>query len=221
MPVPTKIKKNIGVSGPANVKVLRDSVRVTYADGGIYEVEKEGFGDRPSGNYNVTLTQDGSKILFLQPPGGITALVKFDGFGNRKYATEEKKDAGIPEAYIKRGGPRKGKNRSTWIAQDELTFSNRLTIVDDSPYKGLSIPYSLPYAFELYPGTQIAMIATSDAKLGRIQEFFRVAGFDLNQQDNSIPMSDNVLPWLENRLFKSNKIFSVTLNKDGYVSAVT
>ena len=206
MPVPTKIKKNIGVQGVADVRVLQKALRIVFADGDQYEVEK-GDWDRPSGKYNVTLSTMGDKILFVSPPPSSTCLVRFVGFGNRQNE--------IPEPYIKRGGPRKGKNGSSWFAPDELTFSAKLEVVDKSPYNGLSIPYSLPYAFEQYPGTNTTMITAAQTRLIRIEEFLRITGLDLATED--IPFSDNVLPWLERRLTQTPKIFSVSLNDKGFI----
>lgn len=203
----TKIKKNIGVSGVAQVKILKDAVRVIYPDGDQYDVPKNNLPDGlASGNYSVTMSATGDKIVFLAPPPLTTNLVRFKEFSNR--------DNGVPEPKIKRGGPRKGKNGAQWIAPDELVFIPMLEIVEGQ-YKGLTIPYSLNYGFEPDPGTPYTLINASAGRLAQIEEFFRAAGFDLAKEE--IPFSDNILPWLENRLNKAHRIFSVSLNKDGYV----
>jgi hypothetical protein len=211
MPVPTKIKKNIGTGGVADVRVLKDSLRVIFQDGDQYQVEKGDWGDRPSGLYQVTLAKGNAKIQWLQPAPKSTLLVRFNEFGGRQN--------GVPEPYIKRGGERKSPHGGTYWADDELSFTAKLEVVDRGANQGLEVPYSLNYAFEQYPGSQVAMINTTAKKLQRIEEFLRLSGFDISKED--IPFSVNVLPWLEKKLQVSRKIFSITLNDKGYVDTLT
>lgn len=207
----TKVKKSVGTSGVADVRVLKDGLRVIFKDGDIYQVEKGNWGDRPSGVYSVTLSQTNDKILWVSPPPGITTLVAFGGFGHRQND--------IPEAWIKRGGPRKSPNGGTYYAQDELSFTVMLVVKDKGPYNGLEIPYVLPYGFENEPGTQMTLINAKQKALQRLEELFRAVGFNIQQED--IPFSVNVLPWLEKKFLSLGKIFSVTLNDKGYVERVT
>jgi hypothetical protein len=216
MAITTKIKKSVGPSGLAEVRTLKNGVRVIFEDGDHYEVSSEGW-DHPTGKYMITLSQERDRILFASPPGG-SYLVKFREFGNRQGKSET--DNGIPEAYIKRGGQRTGKNGATWFAKDELSVSCKLEVVDPtSPYKGLNIVYTFPYSFENMPGTPFTMITASASRLVRIEEFLRIAGLDMLNDD--MPFSTNVLPWLEKRLQDAHKIFSVTLNEAGFVHSLT
>lgn len=216
MSIATKVKKSVGVSGLAEVRVLKNGARVIFEDGDTYEVSSEGW-THPTGKYMVTLSQTNDKILFASPPTG-TYLVKFREFGNRQNKSED--NNGIPEAFIRRGGPRKGKGGQQWFAPDELTVSCKLEVVDPkSPYCGLNIVYSFPYAFENQPGTPFTWITASQSRLVRIEEFLRIAGLDMLNEN--MPYSENVLPWLESRLQDAHKIFSVNLNEKGFVQSLT
>jgi hypothetical protein len=214
--ITTKVKKSIGKSGFAEVRVLKNGLRAIFDDGDTYELSSEGW-DHPTGKYMITLTQSHDRILFAAPPMG-TYLVTFREFGNRQNKTEG--DSGMPEPFIRRGGLRKGKGGQQWMAPDELTVSCKLEVVDPhSPYKGLNIIYSFPYAFEVLPGTPFTQITASQSRLVRIEEFLRIAGLDMLNDD--MPYSTNVLPWLESRLQEAHKIFSVNLNDKGFVQSLT
>lgn len=216
MAIQTKVKKSVGTSGLAEVRVLKNGLRVIFADGDTYEVSSEGW-EHPTGKYQITLSEGNDKILFASPPVG-TYLVRFREFGNRQNKSEG--NNGMPEPYIKRGGMREGKNGNRWFAPDELSVSAKLEVVDPhSPSKGLNIIYSFPYAFEMQPGTPFTMITAKAGRLVKIEEFLRIAGLDFLNDD--IPYSTNILPWLENRLQSAHKVFSVTLNEKGFVQTLT
>jgi hypothetical protein len=219
MAIQTKVKKSVGTSGLAEVRVLKNGLRVIFADGDTYEVSSEGW-NYPTGKYQITLSEGNDKILFASPPAG-TYLVRFREFGNRQNKSDG--NTGMAEPYIKRGGMRDGKNGNKWFAPDELSVSCKLEVVDpsgpSSAYKGLNIIYSFPYAFDVQPGTQFTMITAKASRLVKIEEFLRIAGLDFLNDD--IPYSTNVLPWLEHRLQSARKRFSVTLNEKGFVQTLT
>ena len=210
MPVMMKTKKNIGTSGLAEVRPLKDGLRIIFEDGDQYQVSNEGW-ERPAGKYNITLDQSNNKILWASPPPKSVCLVKFAEFGHRVNE--------VPEPNLKRGGVRKGKNGGTYVAPDELQTVAMLEIVDESAYEGMRVPYTFPYAFERYQSTMNTQITASAGRLARIEEFFRVTGFDLTTED--IPFSDNVLPWLEERLQDADKVFSISFNDKGYIESLT
>jgi hypothetical protein len=214
--IQTKVKNNNGPKGLAEVRVMNKGLRVIL-NGENYEVSSEGW-DRPTGRYNVTLNQTLDRILFASPPGG-TYIVKFKEFGGRQGKTET--DRGIPESYIKRGGVRKMKDGRQWMAPDELTVAVQLEVIDPepSPYRGLNIFYSFPYAFEKDERSSSTVITAKASRLVRIEEFLRIAGLDFITDD--IPFSTNVLPWLEKRLQDADRIFTVTLNPEGFVQTLT
>lgn len=211
MPVQSKVKKNVGVQGVADVRILKDALRINFADGDSYQIEK-GDWKYPAGKYNITLTSQGDKVLFVSPPPLTTHLVRFEHFGNRGQND-------IPSPYIQRGGPRQSKSGGSYYAPDELKASARLVVVGTSPYEGLGIVYTFPYSFEPQPGTPFTLISATASRLAKIEEFLRVAGLDLLKDD--IPFSDNVLPWLESKFQSAGKIFQVALNDKGFVQTLT
>lgn len=213
----TVIKRNIGKQGEAEVRVLKDNLRVVFPDGDAYVVSKEGW-TLPQGRYSITLNKMGDAIKYVSPPPSRTELVRFAEFANRVGKTD--KEPGVPEPSIKRGGPRQGVSKSgkpyNYYQEDELAVTARLEIIGDSPYAGLDIIYQFPYAFENVPGTQLTQLTLTQARLVRLEEFFRLLGFDVAAEE--IPWSSNVLPFLEERFKKEGKVFQVTTNDKGFVS---
>jgi hypothetical protein len=207
----TQVKKNIGATGLANVRVLNDSLRVVFPDGDTYQTSKEGW-THPNGEYNVTLDPLGSRVLFVSPPPLTTHLVRFRGFGNRGQSN-------IPEPKIQRGGQRQSKHGGTYLAPDELKAFVDLEVVGEGPYVGMKIFYSFSYAFEPDPGTQNTLISASQSKLVAIEEFLRINGFDILKDD--IPFSSNVLPWLEKKFLAAAKVYQVSLSDKGFVKQIT
>lgn len=215
MPLPSVVRKNTGVSGLAEVRVLEKLLRVIFlADKDTYEVNKNGW-DRPTGIYNITLSKGNDEIKFVSPPGGGDPfLVKFLEFGNRIGKTET--TPGVPDIKMKPGGMRPSKNGGSYYQPDEPVASAKLIVVGKGPYKGLSVPYELPYVFAQYPGTMIAMTNGSAGQNKKWEDFLRAAGFDFTNDE--IPWSTNVLPSLEVLLQSRDKVFTMRLNEKGYVA---
>ena len=208
MPVYSKIKSNTGTRGLAEVRVLKNSLRVIFEDGDQYEVSNEGW-EYPTGTYSITLSKGNDKVLYVNPPPGVSLLVKFKEFGNRTN--------GVPEPKIKRGGTFPGKNGGSFHVPDHMVFTSQLEIVEpDSIYKGLTVPYQLDYAFERYQATTNTMIVATQSRLVKIEDFLRIAGFD--PLENDIPWSDNILVFLEEQFQKAGKVFQVKLNEKGFIS---
>lgn len=215
MPLPTAVKSNTGVRGLAEVRVLKDTVRVIFkADHDTYEVHKDGW-DRDSGLYNITLNRENDKIKYSSPPGRPEPyLVRFFEFGNRIGRTED--DPGVPEAKVRPGRQMPGRSGGFYFVPDMLEASAKLTVVEKGLYEGMTIPYSLPYVFEQYAGQTITMLRGTASQNRRIEDFLRAAGFDL--MNDEIPWSSNVLPYLEFKLQQAGAVFSVLLNENGFVA---
>lgn len=211
----TKIKKNTGVRGLAEVRVLQDSLRVIFkADGDTYQVNP-GDWTRPSGVYNVTLSKTNDEIKFVSPPGRDEPfLTKFLEFGNRIGRSET--NPGVAEPKIKPGEMKTWPDGGSSYVPDMLVLSAKLVIVEKGPYKGLTIPYEVPYVFELYPGSTLAMLQGTKGQNKKVEDFLRVGGLDLLSLD--IPFSSNVAPFLEAALQAADKVFSTQLNEKGFVA---
>lgn len=212
----SKAKKNTGVSGLADVRVLANSLRVHFkADDDEYQTSLEGW-DREAGLYNVTLEKSNDKVKWVSPPGRPQAyLVKFQEFGNRQN--------GIPEPKKQEGGPRQGVRKDgtpySYYQPDSWKAIAKLEVMEQGIYKGLIISHRVPYVFVLDPATNESMIEGTNAERKQTEEFLVINGFDLAQ--DSIPAATNVLPWLEARIQAAGKLFLVTLNEKGFVDALS
>lgn len=89
--IKSRQKKNTGVAGLADVRVLANSIRVLFkADGDQYDLQKGENGPAASGLYNITLEKTNDKIKWVSPPGRSQPyLVRFVEFGNRKNSLPE------------------------------------------------------------------------------------------------------------------------------------
>lgn len=203
-------KSSFGPNGLAEVRLLKDKVKVIFEDGDIYELPKDGFPeDRKAGNYILGLDKDRTKVMFLKPVGGATYYAKFQEF--KRDGTD------IPNPYIQRGGPRKSKDGGTWIADDEMRFKAILTVLDPGgQYDGLNLTATVPYVFEQKPGTTLVEAVGKKGQLERVEKFLRVTGFDF--VNDTLQYSPNILPALERLLQEKGAIFSVTLNDKGFIS---
>lgn len=210
MPVIATIKKSFGESGYADVRIGKTSVKVMFDSGGYEVAHDQWEKGRPAGQYNITMSKDGTKISGVRPIAG-TYIMQFEQMGNRI--------GEYPEPKIQRGGPRQSKDGTKkWFQPDSLVFSTVLTIQSEDRFKGLKVYNSVPYIFSGVPGTNITKLeANSKNELERVEVFLRVAGFDL--ATNDIPYSPNVLPWMENKLQELGRSFLGTVSEAGFVTS--
>lgn len=214
MAIPGKNKSNSGMRGEAEVRVLADNLKVIFkADGDFYLVSKNGW-DRPSGLYNVTLSKANDEIKFASPPGrpDNPYIVKFVEFSNRTGRSDD--NSGVPEPKIKLGGYRQGRN-GTYYAPDSLVAVAKFVVVEAGAYKGLSIPYELPYIFTQYQGTMLTQLEGTAGERQKIETFLTVLGIDM--VNDEIPWAGNVLPFLEAKLQAADRFATLRLNERGYV----
>jgi len=211
MPLGFAQKKQFGPQGMADVKVNAKTVRVMFKDtGDVYEIELDKWPKgRPSGEYRLTMSKPGDKVIGLNPVPG-TYLVTFKEFGNRT--------DGIPQPKIQRGGVRQGKN-GKYIAPDKMVFHANLEVQSEDRFDGLTILSIQAYGFEPLGGTPFATVNIEGKRdLERIELFMRLAGYDFNKD---IPYAPNVLPWLEEELKRARKTFMVTTNEDGFIDSMS
>ena len=213
MPVTTSIKKNIGESGYADVRPSKKGVRIMFDSGLGFDLEADQWEDgRQSGQYNITLDANNSKIVGVRPIAG-TYILDFVGLGNRINE--------LPEPKTQRGGPRQSKDgKKKWFQADSLAFVTVLSVLSEGKYQGLKIYHNVPYIFSPVPGsTGTQLQASGKNELERVETFLRAAGFDLVDQD--IPFSGNVLPWLEQTLLGIHKPFMGVLAETGFLNSLS
>lgn len=206
------IKSNIGQSGYADVRLGKTSVRVTFKDGNVYELAADSWNAAyPSGQYNVTLDKNGTKIIVVRPIAG-TYVMEFVEIGNRINE--------IPEPKIAKGGPRQSKDgKKKWFQEDRLVWTAKVEVLEGK-YAGLNGSITnLAYGFTPIPNSPFSQIQGSKGELEKLEEFFRVNGFDVTGVD--IPYSTNVLPWLEKKLGEVKRPFLGTFNEAGFINELS
>lgn len=210
MPVPMNLKNNFGESGYADVRLGKASVRVMFQSGTGYEVGLDQWdAARPNGQYNLTMSKDGTKILSIRPTAG-TLILQFLEIGNRINE--------VPEPKIQKGGPRQSKDgKKKWFQPDSLVWSAKVEVLSPGKFKGLTGTVTLPYIFSPIPNSPYTQLSGSKNELERIEVFFRVNGFDLTSVD--IPFSTNVLPWLEKKFVEVRHPFLGTFDEKGFINS--
>lgn len=208
----SKIKKNTGVAGMADVRVLKHSLQVHFLEeDDVYDVALEGW-EREGGRYNIVLEKTNDKVKYISPPARAEPYyVKFAGFGNRQND--------IPEPKKKPGGMFPNRDGSgMFYRPDAWVASVKQEVLEAGLYQGLIIPFDFPYIFAHDPVSGAAMLEGRPAEIRRVEEYLRVTGFDFSAED--IPFQTNILPWLEVRLLAADKIYTNMLNEKGYVESV-
>lgn len=212
MPVAATIKKNVGESGYADVRIGKNIVRIMFKSGVGYELEPDQWEKgRPAGEYNITMTLKGDKIMGVRPTAG-TYIMEFKSFGN---LVNE-----IPEPKVQLGGPRQSSDgKKKWYQPDSLAAVTLLEVQSEGRFQGLVVYNNIPYIFSPVQGTNSTKLeARSQKELERVESFLRVSGFDLATED--IPFSVNVLPWLQRRLNEVKRPFLGTIGETGFITSV-
>lgn len=220
MALQTRQKSNLGPNGLAEIRLLKEKVKVIFAeDGDIYELpleswtDNEFYGDKPAGNYIVGLNKERTDFYFVKPPGDSTWYVRFKEF--------VRKGSDTPTPYIQKGGKTiTTKDGGSFVTQDEMRAAYYLEILDpDGKYDGMSLWGNIPYIFEQATGTTHCELVGKKRQLELTERFLRVTGFDF--VNDSIQYSPNVLPQLERMLQEKGAIFSVKTNEKGFVQEMS
>lgn len=204
-------KSGYGPNGLAEVRLLKEKVKVIFEDGDIYELPLDSWPEgRPAGNYTVGLNKDRTDISFVKPPGGKTWYARFKEF--------KRDGSDIPVPYVEHGGKvMTNKDGGKWVTEDEMRAKYVFSILDPGGmYDDLTLTGNIPYIFEEKVGTSTAELVGKKGQLGRLEKFLRVTGFDF--VNDTIQYSPNVLPQLERMLQEKGAIFSVTTNEKGFIA---
>lgn len=209
MAIPTEKRGGTGKKGMAEVRVKEDMdmlvIKFDDSDDLIkveYDPTKVGYVS--NGRYRVSMSASGDKIFGMTPEKG-TYIVRYDGM--------VAKEGQVPSPFVVKGGERKRKDGGTFKAEDYLAFTVLLRIVSKEN-KGVHLPVQLTYSFEQYKDTGETLILLGRVAYERTAQFLEYAGIDFNT--DTIPYSENILPWIDETLQKRNVKFQVSL-KDGYV----
>ncbi len=183
--------------GRAVVKVSEDGGRfqVVFEDGTKFVVNKADCPDvMQKGNWFVDMNSEGG-VMNLRPYG-VICKAKFSRF------VADETNIPAPKLY----NP-KNPNYSSYLA-----FTSLLNLGGD--YKGMVQPHFTAYKFGEYEGT--AVILGSGAWADKLQATLEAYGV----MDQDIPFEDNLLPTLQKMILVEDRVFSLTLNKDGFVDSI-
>jgi hypothetical protein len=164
-----------------------------------------------NGTYAVSMSESGDKLWSIRPAVGLYR-VRFTGIAG--------KEGEPPTPKLVQGGPRTGKDGKHWVALDKYQFTLLFEIVTGK-CKGMAITYTLDYLFKRYMETDEVYVpdrggAGSASK--KLIEVMSLLGFDWT--NDSIPWSENILPWLEAWLLKKPKRNLVVILKDGWIDSI-
>lgn len=196
-----------GSSGLAEVTVTSNKIRVVFVDGGqVIDVLKEDAPDYiVSGRQQVTLSPDNNKIYNARPCGG-SHMAEFIGFASS--------DANppTPRRVDARSGISKAGKKYNIDAHLEFTVLFRIT---RGTWKGYQIANNLFYCFLPYDG-DITQISGAGSK--KVEEVLEALGIDYTT--DSIPFSENILPYLEKLLLSKKQPLIISLTADGWIDTV-
>lgn len=212
MSIPTEVRGGTYMRGLAEVRVIDDAeLRIKFDEiEGVYTVPYDmgTVGMVENGIYRVSLSSDGSQLFGIVPAKG-TYVVRYGGMVSS--------NGELPAPKEIKGGPRKTKDgKKTWTAPDYLAFTVLLRVLSAN-CKKMTIPYQLHYTFERYRDTDETVIPLGTKNFERTATFLQLAGLDFSK--DSIPFSDNVLPFLDKLFHERNTRFNIVM-KNGYVDEV-
>jgi len=211
MPIP-KIRPKAGLrKGPAKFTLNGRIATVTFLDaqGQPYSfdlddpnLEHADVSSFPEGAVFATVSGDGSRLYSIRPLTG-SFVVKFERFA-------------APEGEL----PAPKHYEQTFTADDGTTRRSSyegftaLLRITAGPWAGAILPSFLRYGFVDAGDGVTTGLKSRGRHAERLAAFLEYAGLDL--QSDTIPYSENVLPWLEKTLQERNHDFMVVVD-NGYV----
>jgi len=215
MPIPKiqpKAKSKVGLrKGPAKFTLNGRIATIAFLDAPNQpysfdlddpNANHENVSSYPEGAVFATVATDGSRLYSIRPLTG-SFVVKFDRF----FAPAGELPA--PRHY-----------ESTFTADDGTTKLNTyeaftaLLRITAGPWAGAILPSFLRYGFVDAGDGVTTGLKSRGRHAERLAAFLEYAGLDL--QSDTIPYSENVLPWLEKTLQERNHDFMVVVD-NGYV----
>jgi len=209
MPVPQIRTYKKGPRGEALLKKLSKKIVVTLAKTGeVFEFPKDDEDVRclipKGGQVFVTLSSDKNTLMGVRPLKG-AFYVKIKSFA----ASKDKEPT--PRHYE---GIGRKKDGETYPYSYE-GFTVILEIVKGD-WKKSTIPSFLRYKFVDAGDGESAGISGTGKHTEILFNFLELAGIDM--VIDTIPLSENVLPWLEQTLLARNSVFQAIV-AEGYITA--
>jgi hypothetical protein len=213
MPVPTVRQNFRGPKGAADYVRGEDVVEITFKKSGdtfAFPRDEENIwcldevDSIDSGEVFAQVTRDGKRLQNIRPLVG-TFWVQLDGFA---------KGEGQPPAPKSYEGMARRDDGTSFKYSFE-GFTALLKVVRGN-WEGVIIPTMLRYNFTDAGDGESTGIKGTGKYSQQLSQFLEFGGIDFDT--DTIPLSENVLPWIEKTLTDRSKTFMVVVN-DGYVSA--
>ena len=208
--MPITVEKDYGPRGVAQIVSTEKKIAVAFVDGKNYSLLMEDqtpamkaiLEDR-EGKYMISLDRDLLRVESIAPIGGLSKA-KFLKFPAKKDMP--------PAPRLKPAVQYKDK-----VIPEHLEFTC-LYELTSSKYRGMTGLYFLNYCFRPseYEGTQISILSGVGAR--KVEEWLQLHGF--NFATDSIPWSDNVLPWLEKEIIARDAVIQVEFADKGYIKEI-
>lgn len=211
MPIPTETRGGTYIRGLADVRIRDDAELLIKMDedGRIFTIPYvvSELGTIAEGRYRVSIGSDGSKLFGIVPEKG-TYIVRYNGMVAQ--------EGSLPVPKLIEARVCKKKAGGTWTAPAKLVFTVLLRVLSVS-HKRLTIPLPLDYSFEQYKDSNETLIPLGSKSLEKTAKFVEMAGLDFTK--DTIPWSENVLPFLDELFRDRNTKFQIVLEK-GYVESI-
>ena len=205
----TRMKANVNVAGDiAKLAVLEGEY-----SGRTFSIFKEDFPaymvNAPTGDYFLRMNADITQMYSATPAIVQSYFMVLDSFQHQ--------DDAPPTPWVDKGGKTiTMKDGKTFVTKDRLMFTVNLRIVA-AEYTGFLISHLVPYAFQVDEGSEETMIAGTGRN--KCEEFLGLVGLDF--LNDTIPFSDNVLPFLEPLLVGRKVVLIAEVNDKGYIASIT
>lgn len=212
MPIPEIRVFNKGPRGAANLAIFPDKVEVTFdRDGSMHSFSRSdadalGFDPSivPEGRVHATVSGDKKKLWGVRPMEG-SFFAKVDSFAHSEDTLP------TPKRYE---GIGRKKNGETFPYNYEAF--DVLVRIQNGDWTDTIIPSQLRYLFTDAGDGESAGIRTGGKHAQVLANFLENAGLDFDV--DTIPLSDNVLPWLEAELTSRDEQFMIIVD-NGYIQS--
>lgn len=217
MPIPIRTTSNRGPSGVAQVRVMSRLVKVQFKDGDLYEFPKEDCPDELLNapfakksdpvELSVSISQDGGTIFNARPAAG-SHIVKFSRF------TAARDQSPTPKLVERQVKQRRSDGRS-FVIEEHFEYFALLGIAAGK-FEGMELLYSMWYLWVDDDG--IALLEGANKRIQENMDLLRYGGVDVNE--DTIPYSDNIIPYLETLLKGLDTPFLANLNGRGWIDSI-
>jgi hypothetical protein len=204
-----EIKKR-GTSGKAEVRVLKDSVRVVFEDGFSPEFSKDDVLCPliPGRGLFVQLAKGDLKVQAIRPWAG-SFIFRLADFAHKEGTEPTFRQEEARTVTWNDGGTMK-----TFPVDARLAWTSILEIVDDKEFEGVSFPFTVPYTVDRDNISGNVIVAGDPGNAKKMRDFMEKFGYDFDI--DAIPFSANILPMLLDLLLDRGELVSAIV-ENGYI----